>query len=87
MIDIENMIKALRRRKYMEDLLNVTFKRCRRTFYFWMQLYDKRSFRNINFFYRELLQWWSEFRDLFADERDLLTIISNSKNKQKGGFL
>ena len=50
MIDIENMIKALRRREYMEDLLNVTFKRCRRTFYFWMQLYDKRSFRNINFF-------------------------------------
>lgn len=37
MIDIENTIMALRRREYMEDLLNVTFKRCWRTFYFWMQ--------------------------------------------------
>ena len=30
-------------------------------------------------FYKELIQWWSEFRDMFAEEKDWRHIIWNNK--------
>jgi len=36
-------------------------------------------------FYGELLQWWSEFRDLFSDEKYRLSIIWNQKDIRING--
>ena len=34
---------------------------------------------NISLFYLELLQWWSEFRDMFCSEKDWRYILWNNK--------
>ena len=39
----------------------------------------------ISIFYRELLQWWSEFRDHVSDEKYWLTIIWNHKDIRING--
>ena len=39
----------------------------------------------ISIFYRELLQWWSEFRDHFSDEKYWLSIIWNHKDIRING--
>ena len=41
--------------------------------------YDVKDFNLPSPFYYELLQWWSEFRDTFAEEKDYQNIIWNSK--------
>jgi len=41
--------------------------------------FDVKDFNLLSTFYYELLQWWSEFRDTFAEEKDYQTIIWNNK--------
>ena len=41
--------------------------------------FDVYDFKLPSPFYCELLQWWSEFRDTFAEEKDYQTIIWNNK--------
>ena len=41
--------------------------------------FDVKDFNLPSPFNYELLQWWSEFRDTFAEEKDYQTIIWNNK--------
>ena len=42
--------------------------------------YAIKDLPTISTFYRELLLWWSEFRDLFFEEKYWLSIIWNNKD-------
>ena len=39
-------------------------------FFFFKCNYDIRDYPNLSEFYSELLQWWSEFREMSASEKD-----------------
>ena len=41
--------------------------------------FDVKDFKLSCPFFDELLQWWSEFRDTFAEEKDYKNIIWNNK--------
>ena len=47
--------------------------------------YTMKDLSIISIFYRELLQWWSEFRDHFSDEKYWLSIIWNHKDIRING--
>ena len=47
--------------------------------------YTMKDLSIISIFYRELLQWWSEFRDHVSDEKYWLTIIWNHKDIRING--
>ena len=94
MIDIESMVKALRlawlKRIFIDN--ESTWK----TYLlyllkdFWGSLifecnYTMKDLSIISIFYRELLQWWSEFRDHFSDEKYWLSIIWNHKDIRING--
>ena len=94
MIDIESMIKALRL-AWLKRIFNnndSTWK-----FYLIHVLkklgdllifecnYAIKDLPTISTFYRELLIWWSEFRDLFFGEKYWLSIIWNNKDIRING--
>jgi len=94
MIDIESMIKALRL-AWLKRIFNnndSTWK-----FYLIHVLkkigdllifecnYAIKDLPTISTFYRELLIWWSEFRDLFFEEKYWLSIIWNNKDIKING--
>ena len=37
------------------------------------------------FYHRELLQWWAEFRDLFSNKKDWVSVIWNNKDIRING--
>ena len=94
MIDIESMIKALRL-----AWLNRIFNNNNSTWKFYLihllkQLGDLLIFEcnyaikdlpTMPTFYRELLLWWSEFRDHFFEEQYWLSIIWNNKDLRING--
>ena len=47
--------------------------------------YAIKDLPTISTFYRELLLWWSEFRDLFFEEKYWLSIIWNNKDFRING--
>ena len=94
MIDIESMIKALR-----PAWLKRIFNNNESTLKFYLihllkQLGDLLIFEcnyaikdlpTMSIFYRELLLWWSEFRDHFFEEKYWFSIIWNNKNFRING--
>ena len=96
MIDIESMIKALRLAwlKRMFNNNDSAWKFC--LIHLLKQLGDILIFEcdyaikdlpTMSAFYRELLLWWSEFRDHFFEEKYWLSIIWNNKNFRIDGNL
>ena len=76
MIDVDCMIRSLRL-GWLQRVFNdssATWKR-----YFFICNYDVKDFNLPSPFYYDLLQWWSEFRDTFAEEKDYQNIIWSSK--------
>ena len=86
LIDVDCMIRSLRlgwQQRVLNDS-NATWKR-----YFLYLLehvrgifflsFDVKDFKLPCPFYYELLQWWSEFRDTFAEENDYKNIILSNK--------
>ena len=49
-------------------------------FFFFNCNYDIRDHPNLLHFYSELLQWWSEFREMSASEKDWVLVILNNKD-------
>ena len=49
-------------------------------FFFFNRNYDIRDHPNLLHFYSELLQWWSEFRQMSASEKDWVHVIWNNKD-------
>ena len=49
-------------------------------FFFFNCNYDIRDHPNLLHFYSELLQWWSEFRQMSASEKDWVYVIWNNKD-------
>ena len=88
MIDLETMIKALRLawlsrifsdgkgtwktylKHLFQDLGELLIFSCN---------YDIKDLSITSLFYRELLQWWSDFREYFAEQRNWRYIVWNNK--------
>ena len=49
-------------------------------FFFFKCNYDIRDYPNLPQFHSELLQWWSEFREMSASEKDWVHVIWNNKD-------
>ena len=49
-------------------------------FFFFKCNYDIRDYPKLPQFYSELLQWWSEFREISASQRDWIHVIWDYKN-------
>ena len=47
--------------------------------------YEIKDLSITSIFYRELLQWWSEFRDLFSDEKNWISVVWNHKDIRING--
>ena len=89
MIDIDSMIKALRL-----AWLKQIFSNNRATWKTYLMFLLKElggplilschySIKDLSIntlFYRELLQWWSQFRNNFADKKDWCSMIWNNKD-------
>ena len=94
MIDIDSMIKALRlawlKRIFNDNestwkiYLMHPLKDVGGSFFFECN-YDTKDLLTTSVFYRELLQWWSDFRDLFSDEKYWTSIIWNHKDVRING--
>ena len=94
MIDLDSMVKALRL-----AWLKRTFSTNVNTWktYFMHLLgdvggslifqcnYTMKDLPITSIFYRELLQWWAEFRDLFSNEKDWVSVIWNNKDIRING--
>ena len=90
MIDrlVDCMIRSLRL-GWLQRVLNDSSATWKRYFFYLLEHVGGIFFLNCNFdvkdfnlpspFYYDLLQWWSEFRDTFAEEKDYQTIIWNNK--------
>ena len=88
MIDVDCMIRSLRL-GWLQRVFNDSSATWKRYFFYLLEHVGGIFFLNCNFdvkdfnspspFYYELLQWWSEFRDTFAEEKDYQTIIWNNK--------
>ena len=87
MIDIDRMLKALRL-SWMKRIFNYNESTWKNYLLYllkdFVQLYYERSFNNL-IFCRELLQWWSEFRDQVSDEKYWLSIIWDHKDIRING--
>ena len=86
MIDIDSMIKALRL-AWLNRIFNNNestwkiylihlLKDVGGSFIFECN-YEIKDPSITSIFYRELLQWWSEFRDLFSDEKNWISVAWN----------
>jgi len=88
MIDLESMIKSLRlawlKRIFGENddawksYLHVSLKRHWGLFLFYCN-YDIKDYFPPSFFYSELLQWWSEFRDGYDTKKEWQHVAWNNK--------
>ena len=88
MIDLESMVKALRL-AWLKRIFNAndgTWKRYLqhqlKTFgglFFFNCNYDVNDYTITSQFYRELLLWWSQFRETFATDLNWTNIIWNNK--------
>ena len=92
MIDLESMVKALRL-AWLKRIFNAndgTWKRYLqhqlKTFgglFFFNCNYDVNDYTITSQFYRELLLWWSQFRETFATDLHWTNIIWNNKEIRK----
>lgn len=88
MIDLESMIKSLRlawlKRIFgknddtWKSYLHVSLKRHGGLFLFYCN-YDIKDYFPPSFFYSELLQWWSEFRDGYDTKKEWQHVAWNNK--------
>ena len=88
MIDVDCMIRSLRL-GWLQRVFNDSSATWKRYFLYLLEHVGGIFFLSCNFdvkdfklpcpFYYELLQWWSEFRDTFAEEKDYKNIIWNNK--------
>ena len=94
MIDIESMVKALRL-AWLKRIFNDNESTWKTYLLYLLKdfggslifecNYTMKDLSIISIFYRELLQWWSEFRDHFSDEKYWLSIIWNHKDIRING--
>ena len=94
MIDIDSVVKALRlawlKRIFNDNestwniYLMHLLKDVGGSFIFECN-YDMKDILTTSVFYGELLQWWSDFRDLFSDEKYWTSIIWNHKDIRING--
>ena len=88
MIDVDCIIRSLRL-GWLQRVFNDSSATWKRYFLYLLEHVGGIFFLSCNFdvkdfnlpspFYYELLQWWSEFRDTFAEEKDYQKIIWNNK--------
>ena len=88
MIDLETMIKALRLawlsrifsdgKGTWKTYLKHLFQDSGELLIFSCN-YDMKDLSITSLFYRELLQWWSDFREYFAEQRNWRYIVWNNK--------
>ena len=64
---------------YIEEIFSLSV-RARWGIFFLSCNYDVKDFNLSSQFYYELLQWWSEFRGTFVEEKDYQNIIWNNKD-------
>ena len=88
MIDVDCMIRSLRL-GWLQRVFNHSSATWKRYFVYLLEHvggifslscnFDVKDFKLPCPFYYELLQWWSEFRDTFAEEKDYKNTIWNNK--------
>jgi len=92
MIDLESMVKALRL-AWLRRIFNTNDGTWKRYLQHQLKSFGGLFFLNCNYdvndysitsqFYRELLLWWSQFRESFATEMNWKKIIWNNKEIRK----
>ena len=92
MIDLESMVKALRL-AWLKRIFNANDGTWKRYLQHQLKTFGGLFFLNCNYdvndytitsqFYRELLLWWSQFRETFATDLHWTNIIWNNKEIRK----
>ena len=90
MIDIDSMIKALRL-AWLKQIFSNN-RATSKTYFMFLSKelggrlifscnYDIEDLSITSLFYKELLQWWSQFRNDFVDKKDWCSVIWNNEEK------